>query len=224
MSPVVNVGPDTLPSTFQFTGNQWYNLTNTSGSTPNLPSPEVDGIYGIDPQLNINEIVPWDFDWGTWLVNAVDSENSITIGSPEDFVLATPEDGATLDLGLTYPLLGDWTFSALPSTEVTMDPFSQSVLIDAALVLPGDYDGDLNVDGNDFLVWQRGGSPGGSNAGDLTTWQGNFGTLLASASAVSTVPEPSSLVLSLLGLLVVVGQKRVCSRLPMRNDSTDLEA
>jgi len=209
MSPVVNVGPNTLPGTFQFARNQWYNLTNTSGSTPNLPSSEVDGTYGIDPQLDIDEVVPWDFDWGTWLVNAVDSQNSITIGSPEDLLLATPGDEATLDFGLAYPLVGDWTFSALPGSEVSMTPFSQRMLIDRTLALPGDFDGDLDVDGSDFLVWQRGGSPGGASAGDLIAWQENFGDTLASASAVSAVPEPSSFVLGLLGLLAaVVGRRK----------------
>jgi len=198
----VNVGPNTLSNTFQFAENQWYNSTDPGSSTPNLPTPEVDGIIGVDPQLDIHEIVSWDFGWGTWLVNAVENENSITIGSPEDLRLATPGDGATLNIGLAYPLVGDWTFSALPSAEVSVAPFSQSVLINAALLPPGDFDGDLDVDGNDFLVWQRGGSSGGANAGDLNTWQENYGTQLASTSAGSAVPEPLSLVLGLLAVVV----------------------
>lgn len=43
----VNVGPDTAADTFTFRRNAW------SGGTvrPQLPSPEKDGVYGVDPQL-----------------------------------------------------------------------------------------------------------------------------------------------------------------------------
>jgi hypothetical protein len=37
--------------------------------------------------------------------------------------------------------------------------------------IPGDLDVDGDVDGNDFLVWQRGGSPNGGNAADLVAWR-----------------------------------------------------
>ena len=64
--------------------------------------------------------------------------------------------------------------------------------------VPGDFDDDGDVDGRDFLVWQRGGSPTPLSAGDLATWQANYGT--GGLSAVAAVPEPSSiLLLTLLG-------------------------
>ena len=59
--------------------------------------------------------------------------------------------------------------------------------------LAGDFDGDLDVDGSDFLLWQR---TDGSAAG-LAAWQSNYGnSQLASAA---TVPEPSSWLLLSLG-------------------------
>jgi len=42
--------------------------------------------------------------------------------------------------------------------------------------LDGDFDGDDDVDGADFLKWQRGESPNGTTAGDLALWQGGYGT------------------------------------------------
>ena len=42
--------------------------------------------------------------------------------------------------------------------------------------LPGDFDRDGDVDGNDFLIWQLGGSPVPLSASDLTDWATNFGT------------------------------------------------
>ncbi len=63
--------------------------------------------------------------------------------------------------------------------------------------LAGDFDGDGDIDGRDFLVWQRGGSPTPLSAGDLTDWQTNYGVgpLVSSTS----VPEPASALL-LLGV------------------------
>jgi hypothetical protein len=39
-----------------------------------------------------------------------------------------------------------------------------------AVVLDGDFDGDVRVDGNDFLVWQS----GNVNQGDLNAWKQHF--------------------------------------------------
>jgi hypothetical protein len=51
---------------------------------------------------------------------------------------------------------------------------------------PGDFDLDGDVDGRDFLVWQR-----NPSVGDLGDWQANYG---AGALAASTaVPEPGVL-------------------------------
>lgn len=69
----------------------------------------------------------------------------------------------------------------------------------------GDFNGDGEVDGRDFLVWQRGGSSDPLSAGDLALWQANYGA--AELATVAVVPEPSA------GLLVVlaglIGVKRV---------------
>ncbi len=71
---------------------------------------------------------------------------------------------------------------------------------------PGDFDGDTDVDGRDFLAWQRGESPVPFSAADLATWQGAYnGGLL---SAVS-VPEPTSLAILALALVpMACGRKR----------------
>lgn len=63
---------------------------------------------------------------------------------------------------------------------------------------PGDYDADGDVDGEDFLEWQRGNSPTPFSAGDLSTWESNYPTPIV--AAVSAVPEPTSLCLLALAL------------------------
>jgi hypothetical protein len=59
-----------------------------------------------------------------------------------------------------------------------------------------DYDEDGDVDGRDFLVWQRGGSPRSLSADDLSLWQAQYGSVGLNAQSVA-VPEPRTLVLLL---------------------------
>jgi hypothetical protein len=68
-------------------------------------------------------------------------------------------------------------------------PFNSSQVVLSGFItgIPGDFDVDGNVDGNDFLIWQRGDSPNHGNAADLVAWRVNFGA----AAASGAVPEPS---------------------------------
>ena len=52
---------------------------------------------------------------------------------------------------------------------------------------PGDFDEDGDVDGFDFLEWQRGFSVT-TNADDLTDWQDNYGDSATAVAALSTGP------------------------------------
>jgi hypothetical protein len=54
--------------------------------------------------------------------------------------------------------------------------------------LPGDFDGDSDVDGQDFLVWQR-----NPSVGSLSTWQGAYPAPLS--ATIAAVPEPTAAVL-----------------------------
>lgn len=47
----VNIGPNTAPQTFSFARNWWYCIDKPQMSKPNLPTPEKDGVIGIDPML-----------------------------------------------------------------------------------------------------------------------------------------------------------------------------
>ncbi|NOZ73673.1 MAG: PEP-CTERM sorting domain-containing protein, partial [Chloroflexi bacterium] len=73
---------------------------------------------------------------------------------------------------------------------------------------PGDYDADGDVDGNDFLVWQRGGSPNGAIAGDLQEWETNYGNA-ASVTALASVPEPATGLLLWMGVCGLLSRRRM---------------
>lgn len=66
--------------------------------------------------------------------------------------------------------------------------------------ITGDFDNDGDVDGRDFLAWQRGDSPDSLSAGDLADWQGNYG--FGTLAAATAVPEPSCSAL-LLGVILL---------------------
>jgi hypothetical protein len=85
-------------------------------------------------------------------------------------------------------------------------------LVEYVTATPGDFDVDKDVDGPDFLVWQRGlGSL--YTSGDFANWKANFGTI----TAASATPEPSGLAMCPVAmgwLLVVVGDRRARVRFP----------
>jgi hypothetical protein len=65
---------------------------------------------------------------------------------------------------------------------------------------PGDFDNDGDVDGRDFLAWQRGQSPSPLSATDLADWQENYGA--SGLSANIAIPEPSAIALALMSLIL----------------------
>ncbi len=97
-------------------------------------------------------------------------------------------------------------------------------LIDVLAATNADFDGDLAIDGNDFLIWQRGfglasqvdnsnGDADGStviDAADLTVWNGQYGGAapLQAGSALAAVPEPTTASLSLLALMGITALAR----------------
>ena len=61
--------------------------------------------------------------------------------------------------------------------------------------LSGDFDDDNDVDGADFLAWQR-----NTGLGNLLDWQGQYGS-----GTVAVVPEPGAWMLALVGGLGFAG-------------------
>ncbi len=112
----------------------------------------------------------------------------------------------TLSLGQSFEIIDvggslSGTFGGLPQaalvgnfggTDLFID-YSAGDGNDIALVttLAGDFDLDFDVDGFDFLAWQR-----DPSVGLLSDWETNYGMTLPLTTAAATVPEPASLMLA----------------------------
>lgn len=127
---------------------------------------------------------------------------------------------ATISLGTAYnnAINGeDLTFNyRLPSGLIL--PGVVNYIGEAPGGQPGDYDGDSDVDGADFLVWQRAYGAVGSNPADgnndnvvngddLTVWKNNFGASGA-VGAAAAVPEPATAALLAGGLAALALRRR----------------
>jgi hypothetical protein len=109
-----------------------------------------------------------------------------TTGSNAQIATRTPGDGGANQQALNGPVdeVAVWLNRQLTVAE-------SIALYNAAIAVgpPGDFDDDGDVDGADFLVWQRDdATPEG-----LAEWKANFPT--NAVAAINSVPEPTSLAL-----------------------------
>ncbi|MAT72532.1 MAG: hypothetical protein CMJ58_23785, partial [Planctomycetaceae bacterium] len=123
------------------------------------------------------------------------------------------DDADALAAGDSYDL---FDFGSVSGTFATLDlPLltgslawdTSQLLVDGtisvmSLGLAGDFDADGDVDGADFLAWQR--NPA---VGDLADWQANYGATPTTAAA-GTVPEPTSLLLAAGATLLLAAASR----------------
>ncbi|MCC6494394.1 MAG: hypothetical protein IT424_15390 [Pirellulales bacterium] len=90
----------------------------------------------------------------------------------------------------------------------------------AGEAVPGDFDGDGDVDVDDIFEWTSnfGSGPGAdadgdgdSDGADFLAWQQNLGTTAAVSTAAS-VPEPTAIGGMLCGMAVVLSQSTITRR------------
>ena len=80
---------------------------------------------------------------------------------------------------------------------------ANDVTVEVIKVLLGDFDLDTDVDGFDFIEWQRG-FGGAYDANDLADWETNYGTVAPLSATSTTVPEPTTGILLMLGLAAML--------------------
>ena len=93
------------------------------------------------------------------------------------------------------------------------DMLQLNVEVESVTIVPrpaGQFDGDADFDGQDFLLWQQG-FDARYDAEDLAEWQAAYGTTPATASSAA-VPEPTACLLLLCATgLVSLRRSRVVS-------------
>ncbi len=167
--------------------------------------PTTDILYGLD--WNDGEL--WVIDKSTGLATSQGLFTGFGSRSPTGFGIDSS--------GNFFASIGGGANSSTSGEIYSLDPsdFSVSLLGDAFAgsvtdiafqrVSAGpaaDFDLDEDVDGADFLAWQRGlGTI--YNENNLSDWEAEFGTVPA-AAVVSAVPEPSALALLMLGAIGLV--------------------
>jgi hypothetical protein len=90
--------------------------------------------------------------------------------------------------------IDDWSTSIGGAIRTWYDGVGYALVSDAGI--PGDFDGDGDVDGRDFLAWQR-----DPTVGDLDDWQANYGIIGSMSAGNIAVPEPATYLLLAAALL-----------------------
>lgn len=126
--------------------------------------------------------------------------NSFTASYGDSFEVVTAAD----------ELLGGFDSYDLPSlaTGLAWGADYQADSMTLKVTLPGDHDLDGDVDGLDFLVWQREGDSKLLTGFSLSEWETYYGT--APPSSVNAVPEPTTtwLLVGFVGLFATSRPRR----------------
>jgi hypothetical protein len=144
-----------------------------------------------------NSLEDQDAGGGEWF--EIDS-NTTKIGELKRSGATTLAPLTSFDLGLAFDPDGmlDLALQFILSGSPTARPGDVSY---QTIDLPGDFNGDGQVDAADYVVWRKtDGSPEGYNS-----WRSNFGRSAGSGSVVSgaAVPEPAAATLFVVSMLLL---------------------
>ena len=120
----------------------------------------------------------------------------------------------TFDIAAADPRFASVDYVTFISVESPfVDPSSTNYIIDritysAVNPLAGDFDADGDVDGHDFLKWQRGESPNPLSETDLVNWQASYGNPNPLVAASLAVPEPTAGILMLTAAIGMLLRRR----------------
>ena len=160
----------------------------------------------------------------TFLVTVDLSSFDIQLQGGEEYVMGLIHNNAVnfITGGGTYRVSGS-TFTGFedvymesiqvgtippPGYLVSQHGFSFEQYAGSLSIENGDHDVSQVINGNDFFEWQKGNSAKPLSAFDLNAWVLNYGEDFTVAAATATVPEPSSLLLTILGAILASGNCR----------------
>jgi hypothetical protein len=140
----------------------------------------VDGPVALDGTLRVSGL-----NFGSGFAPALGNTFSIITGT---------------EVSGSFSILDVPTLSADKMWAVSYEP--TEVLL--KVTIPGDFDGDFTVDGDDLAVWREGFGTHYSG-GDFLAWQRNLGM---SFTPITAIPEPAAAVLAAIGLFGIALRRR----------------
>lgn len=141
----------------------------------------------------------------------IEQRPGVVNGQPARHVYTGPVVPKDID---EVPIINFWLSDPNPSVNGPTGGAEQEMIVHSFTYTPlettADFDADGDVDGQDFLVWQRGLGTGVTNlagdanydgvvnAADLAVWAAQYGTPVS--GALAQVPEPSAASLAVLAI------------------------
>jgi hypothetical protein len=195
--------PDPLDIQVGQSGLLTFSVANLGGSSNTAIS--VQGLS--NPALNASLPPGGNTTW-TYRSNA-------TYGNSYVSSIITAIGSYTLNLPIgslatpgTYPIV---VMYAGDGEAATTTGFNLRVMLAG---LAGDYNKNGTVDAADYVVWRNGDSPDDTQAG-YDVWRSHFGQIAASGSVVSAnaaIPEPATVVMLIVGMLLMCSRRRAAVR------------
>ncbi len=162
----------------------YYLARGFSSSTDSFFTPSG---FGVDPTVTDNVSGNGIFRWET---GGQFTLSQSQVGMPLELRLGKRERFTEID-AILFHQNGSLT-------SIQLD----TILASVSSPISADFDADGDVDGLDFLKWQRGETPGLGSAEELAAWEQQYGSPVPVVAAATVVPEPSALALLCLGGLL----------------------
>lgn len=181
-------------------------INTTLGTHPIFTSPEYDGKGDPDDEPLYQAFVEGNSAY-LWIVNPGDEMTDLPIELESGRMIMNDPTFQAINYNAADNDLGGRDIQVLSATfdadalgfSLNTVPAQSVSIVRFALAEPGDFASDGNINGEDFLAWQR----YGLSAAELAEWQSAYGgSSSALLDSFSIVPEPTSLTLIFAAIAV----------------------
>jgi hypothetical protein len=193
-------------------------LRNTSATTVDIDGYSITSAAASLAVAGWNSLDEQNTAGGDWV--QFGNATSSFVGELKASEGTTLSPGASFSLGSLFNVSGAQDLAFQFTLNAPGSPIAGEVVYEPITALTADFDGDADVDGADFLTWQRGlgvssgaqrddgdaNGDGAVNGFDLTLWRVQFGDP-AALPVVASVPEPSASIIFGIALVMCGGRR-----------------
>jgi hypothetical protein len=163
------------------------------------------GVWAVDSSGTPTQIDDLGHSWNTPDAMVYESATDTFLVGDQTQLLRLPRSGGPVQVvGTDFGLISGLTFNSQGQLYVADRGDDVIWQFEVPAIQNADFDENGDIDGADFLKWQRGETPEMGSAEELALWKAQYGTTVPPLSAlVVSTPEPSTLLLaSLVGVLI----------------------